>query len=432
MTNSTLKPTTALQWLAYIEALHPKSIAMGLDRVSAVASRLQLNPSFPIITVAGTNGKGSTCAMLSQIYTEAGFSVGCYTSPHLMRYNERVRINQQEISDTDLCLAFDAVETARGSIALTYFEMGTLAAMWYFCQSKLDVVVLEVGLGGRLDAVNIFEPACSIVTTIDLDHMEYLGDTREKIGFEKAGIFRPNVLAICGDENTPNSLIDYAKLIDAPLKLINRDFHVKKLMNGWQYTEAGNYFLLPNLGLQGEFQRNNAACAVCAVQYLTSIFPVKIAHIQSALQAVTLIGRFYSIDSNPHVIVDVAHNPHAALSLAHNLKTTPCSGKTIAVFAMLADKDINGVIQAVSPYIDAWLIADNHSVRGAKAQELHGKLTQHQASAKVDLFANVASALAAACVIATKNDRIIVFGSFYTVADAINYIANKKIESSID
>ncbi|PPD17842.1 MAG: bifunctional tetrahydrofolate synthase/dihydrofolate synthase [Methylotenera sp.] len=432
MTNSTLKPTTALQWLAYIEALHPKSIAMGLDRVSAVASRLQLNPSFPIITVAGTNGKGSTCAMLSQIYTEAGFSVGCYTSPHLMRYNERVRINQQEISDTDLCLAFDAVETARGNIPLTYFEMGTLATMWHFCQSKLDVVVLEVGLGGRLDAVNIFEPACSIVTTIDLDHMEYLGDTREKIGFEKAGIFRPNVLAICGDENTPNTLIDYAKLIDAPLKLINRDFHVKKLMNGWQFTEAGNDFLLPNLGLQGEFQRNNAACAVCAVQYLTSILPVKIAHIQSALQAVTLIGRFYSIDSNPRIIVDVAHNPHAALSLAHNLKTTPCSGKTIAVFAMLADKDINGVIQAVLPYIDAWLIADNHSIRGAKAQELHGKLTQHQASAQVDLFSNVASALAAACVIATKNDRIIVFGSFYTVADAIDYIANKKIESSID
>ncbi len=427
MTNSTLKPTTAQQWLAYIEALHPKSIAMGLDRVSAVASHLQLNPSFPIITVAGTNGKGSTCAMLSQIYKEAGFTVGCYTSPHLMRYNERVRINQQEISDANLCLAFDAVESARGNIALTYFEMGTLAAMWHFCQSKLDVVVLEVGLGGRLDAVNIFEPACTIVTTIDLDHMEYLGGTREKIGFEKAGIFRPNVLAICGDENTPNSLIDYAKQIDAPLKLINRDFHVKKLINGWQFTDAESDFLLPNLALQGEFQRNNAACAVCAVQYLTTILPVKITHIQSALQTVTLMGRFYSIDSNPHMIVDVAHNPHAALSLAHNLKTTPCSGKTIAVFAMLADKDINGVIQAVSPYIDAWFIADNHSARGAKAQELHDKLIQHQASAQTNLFANVASALAAACDIATKNDRIIVFGSFYTVADAIDYVASKKI-----
>lgn len=432
MTKSTPKPTTAQQWLAYIEALHPKSIAMGLDRVKAVADNLKLKPNFPIITVAGTNGKGSTCAMLSQIYTEAGFSVGCYTSPHLMRYNERVRINQQEISDADLCSAFAAVEQARGNVALTYFEMGTLAAMWHFCQSKLDVLVLEVGLGGRLDAVNIFEPACSIVTAIDLDHMEYLGDTREKIGFEKAGIFRPNVLAICGDENPPNSLIDYAKQIDAPLKLLNQDFYVKKVVNGWQYTDEKQPILLPSLGLHGAFQLNNAACAITAVQYLTPFLPVKIAHIYNALQAVSLVGRFYSVSQHPNIIVDVAHNPQAALSLAHNLQNTACAGKTLAVFAMLADKDISGVIQAVAPFIDEWFIADNHSVRGAKAPELQDKLMQHKPNAQIDLFGNVASALAAACKIATKNDRIIVFGSFYTVADAIDYMANKKINESIN
>ncbi len=422
--NATLKPTTAEQWLAYIEALHPKSIAMGLDRVRAVAQNLQLKPSFPIITVAGTNGKGSTCAMLSEIYIEAGFTVGCYTSPHLIRYNERVRINNLDISDADLCAAFAAVEKARGDVALTYFEMGTLAAMWHFCQLKVEVAILEVGLGGRLDAVNIFEPVCSIVTTIDLDHMEYLGDTREKIGLEKAGIFRPNVLAICGDINPPNSLIDYAKKINAPLSLINRDFSVKKTVNGWQYTEAGNDCLLPNLGLQGEFQLNNAACAVRAAQYLSTVLPVKTDHIQLALQQVKLIGRFYIISTHPTIIVDVAHNPHAALSLAHNLQAAPCAGNTLAVFAMLADKDINGVIQAVSPHIHQWFVADNRSVRGAKAQDLKHKLLKNEPNAKVNLFADVASALLAACDVATKNDRIIVFGSFYTVADAIDHICN--------
>jgi dihydrofolate synthase/folylpolyglutamate synthase len=428
VTNPTLKPTTVDQWLAYIEALHPKSIAMGLVRVSTVAKKLHNKPSFPIITVAGTNGKGSTCAMLSQIYTVAGYKVGCYTSPHLLRYNERVRINQQEISDSDLCAAFAAVENARGNISLTYFEMGTLAALWHFCQSKVDVAVLEVGLGGRLDAVNIFEPSCCIVTTIDLDHMEFLGDTREKIGFEKAGVFRPSVLAICGDENPPNSLMDYANQINAPLKLINRDFSVKKFTNSWQYTEKQEEFLFSNLGLQGDFQLNNAACVICAAQHLQSVLPVNITDIYKALQEVTLIGRFYSIQSNPSIIVDVAHNPHAAFSLAHNLQITTCTGRTFAVFAMLADKDIDGVIQAVSSHINHWFIADNHSARGAKALLLFEKLIQHNPNARSILYSDVISALSAACNIATKNDRIIVFGSFYTVADAIAHVSNKDIK----
>jgi dihydrofolate synthase / folylpolyglutamate synthase len=207
-----IQAKTAIEWLAYIEALHPKAIAMGLNRVKKVLEKLQLSPSFPIITVAGTNGKGSVCAMLSQIYVQAGYRVGTYTSPHIHRYNERVNINLQSISDQDLCAAFVAVEAARADVDLTYFEMGTLAAMWHFCSQKLDVAILEIGLGGRLDAVNAFEPTCSIVTTIDLDHMEFLGDTRELIGLEKAGVFRANKLAICGDENPPKSLIEYARL----------------------------------------------------------------------------------------------------------------------------------------------------------------------------------------------------------------------------
>ncbi len=423
MTDTQAKPDfkakTANEWLAYIEALHPKSIAMGLDRVKAVANKLKLNPKSPIITVAGTNGKGSVCTILSQIYTEAGYRVGCYTSPHLTKYNERVSVNLETISDLDLCTAFEAVEAKRGDIALTYFEMGTLAAMWHFCRQKLDVIILEVGLGGRLDAVNIFEPACAIVTTVDLDHMEYLGETREKIGFEKAGIYRANKLAICGDENPPASLIHYAKKIGAHLALINRDFKVEKNAQGWQYSAGDGYIQFPNLGLMGDFQLNNAACAVCVVQYLNEFLPASQANIHAALRAVKLIGRYQQIHSNPQIIVDVAHNPHAAKSLAQNLQANSCSGRTLAVFAMLADKDIEGVINAVKPHISAWYIANTHNPRGAKAVDLNNSLQKLTKNSAIHLFANVNAAIDSACKDATKNDRIIVFGSFYTVADAI-------------
>ena len=436
MTNTTPKPSTASEWLAYIEALHPKSIAMGLDRVKIVADKLQLQPNFPIITVAGTNGKGSVCAMLSQIYAQAGYSVGCYTSPHLIRYHERVSINNQTISDDDLCSAFAAVEAARGEVALTYFEMGTLAAMWHFCRQNLDIVILEVGLGGRLDAVNIFEPTCAIVTTIDLDHMEYLGDTREKIGFEKAGIYRAKKLAICGDENPPQSLLDYAKKIGANLQLIKRDFQVKKTAQktaqGWQYAAGGVHLQLPNLGLAGDFQLNNAACAVHAVQRLNDILPVPQANIHAALRAVKLIGRFQQIHSLPAILVDVAHNPHAATSLAHNLQAMPCNGRTLAVFAMLRDKDIEGVICALTGEIDAWYLADNQSPRGAKASDLQKILLQLANKSPIQLFADVGAAMDAAYKNAAKNDRIIVFGSFYTVADAIASKYNSVQGAQVD
>jgi dihydrofolate synthase/folylpolyglutamate synthase len=417
--NTQAQPRTAIEWLAYIEALHPKSIAMGLDRVKTVVNKLQLNPIFPIITVAGTNGKGSVCAMLGQIYVQSGYRVGCYTSPHLNRYNERVSVNLQHISDDDLCAAFAAVEAARGDVALTYFEMGTLAAMWHFCRQNLDVCILEVGLGGRLDAVNIFEPTCAIVTAIDLDHMEYLGDTREKIGFEKAGIFRTNKLAICGDENPPQSLLDYAVKIGANLQLINSDFSVQKTAQGWNYKAGEQVLPLPNLGLTGDFQRNNAACAICAVQHLSEILPALQPNIHAALRAVNLEGRFQQIHANPCIIVDVAHNPQAAKSLAHNLQSSACPGKTLAVLGMLADKDMEGVIDAMADEIDAWYLADIHSPRGAQANDLQKILLKQTKKSPMQLFANVGAALDSACKNAAKNDRIIVFGSFYTVADAI-------------
>jgi dihydrofolate synthase / folylpolyglutamate synthase len=416
VTGSTQMPVTLNAWLAYIEALHPKSIAMGLDRVKVVANLLKLNPTFPIITIAGTNGKGSTCAMLEAIYSHAGYRVGSYSSPHLLRYNERVRVNQQEISDEGLCEAFSAVEAVRGDIELTYFEMGTLAAVWYFINQGLDVAILEVGMGGRLDAVNAFESTCAIVTSIDLDHMEYLGDTREKIGFEKAGIYRSNKLAICGDENPPQSLIAFSNVIGANLQLIGRDFAVKKTLEGWQYIAANDHLAMPPLSLQGDFQLNNAACVIRAVMHLQHLLPVSEVNIHNALSTVTLIGRFYKVQSNPSIFVDVAHNPQAAKSLSHNLQTDACSGRTLAVFAMLADKDIGGVISALKPQISAWYLADLHNMRGAKASDLQDKL---EGVVAVKTFINVDSALKAACNDAVKNDRIIIFGSFYTVADAI-------------
>jgi len=262
VSNPLAKPHSVDGWLAYIEALHPKSIAMGLERVSIVAQRLalfQVNPRPTIITVAGTNGKGSSCAMLEHIYTAAGFRVGCYTSPHLLRYQERVRVNRQEISDQDLCLAFSAVEMARQEVELTYFEMGTLAAVWHFAQQALDVLVLEVGLGGRLDAVNIFDADCAIVTNIDLDHMEYLGDTREKIGLEKAGVYRAQQIAICGDRTPPQSLLDYAVSIGARVHCIQHAFEVQGHSAGWSYRDSNGTLNIPPLSLTGVFQQDNAA-----------------------------------------------------------------------------------------------------------------------------------------------------------------------------
>jgi dihydrofolate synthase / folylpolyglutamate synthase len=424
VTNTAAKPNNATEWLAYIEALHPKSISMGLDRVKTVRDKLALNLHFPVITVAGTNGKGSVCAMISQIYVQAGYRVGCYTSPHIHRYNERVSVNLQNISDDDLCIAFEAVEAARcsvesGDVALTYFEMGTLAAIWHFCRQKLDVCILEVGLGGRLDAVNVLEPDCAIVTTVDLDHMEYLGDTREQIGFEKAGIFRANKLAICGDENPPSRLINHAKQIGAKLALIGHDFTVKETAHGWQYLANNVQLQLPKLGLMGDFQLSNAACAVHAVLHLNEKLAVPVASIHAALRAVSLSGRFQQIQINPQVIVDVAHNPHAATSLAKNLKVSFCTGKTLAVLGMLRDKDMDGVISAVSDEIDAWYLADIHTARGAKARDLQLQLLKQAKQKPIKLFSDVTAALAAACKDAAKNDRIIVFGSFYTVAEAM-------------
>ncbi|HYN55453.1 MAG TPA: Mur ligase family protein, partial [Methylotenera sp.] len=298
-------PNTLAAWLSYIESLHPKSIAMGLERVKRVIDCLHCKPEFSIITVAGTNGKGSTCAMLEQIYKQAGYQVGCYTSPHLLRYNERVRVNCIEVSDEALCNAFAAVETARLetakedvngiAIQLTYFEVGTLAAMWHFMRTGIDIAILEIGLGGRLDAVNAFEPSCAIVTSVDLDHQEFLGNTRESIGFEKAGVYRKSVPAICGDINPPATLINYATEIQADFKCILRDFSYEVIEDSWEYLTKNVVHRFPIPALTGSYQLNNAACAVTAVDSLRFKLPVSNDAVAKAMREVTLAGRFQTV-----------------------------------------------------------------------------------------------------------------------------------------
>ncbi|HEY8118039.1 MAG TPA: bifunctional tetrahydrofolate synthase/dihydrofolate synthase [Methylophilaceae bacterium] len=411
-------------WLTYIEALHPKSIAMGLDRVDEVRQRLNLYPTFPLITVAGTNGKGSTCAMLERIYHEAGYRVGSYSSPHLLRYNERVRISCQEISDNELCSAFAAVETARQSTLLTYFEFGTLAAMCHFMQAGLDLAILEVGLGGRLDAVNIFDPDCTIVTSIDLDHMDFLGSSRESIGYEKAGIFRQGIAAICGDPDPPASLLRHAAETGADLSQIQQDFSFTTATDGtWAYVAGDTKIAqLPIPALRGAFQLYNAACVVTAVRVLQARLPISTDQIAAGLHNVSLAGRFQVCRQNPQVILDVAHNPHASDALAENLKQQPCKGRTFAVFAMLSDKDITGVINALQEEIDIWYVAGIEHPRGASADQLV-ELIHHQVpDNQLHKYPNVTSAFAQACIDAGENDRIVVFGSFFTVADIMRVL----------
>lgn len=409
-------PRDLAGWLEYIEALHPASIAMGLERVELVRQRLNLTPTFPLLIVTGTNGKGSTCAMLESIYQAAGHRVGCYTSPHFVRFNERVRISGNEVADDDLVRAFAAVEQARQDVALTYFEFGTLAAVWHMVATGVDVGILEVGLGGRLDAVNVFEPVCSIVTSVDLDHMDFLGNDRESIGREKAGVYRAKLPAIYGDDAPPASLLAYAAELNADLRLIQRDFGYSITPAGWRYLAEGQDIELPLPALAGDFQLNNAACVINAVLALATQLPVTLEQMRQGLLQVKLNGRFQRVDHHPELILDVAHNPHAAAALASNLQRFPAAGRTLAVFSMLADKDIAGVLQIIAPFVDAWYVARVENARGAAADQLLSLISalDHGQAAG---FADLGEAYRQACNDAGENDRILVFGSFFTVAD---------------
>ena len=415
------RPATLAAWLAYLETLHPKTIALGLERVKEAHARMEATLACPIVTVTGTNGKGSTCAMLESILRSAGYRTGLYSSPHLLCYNERVRIGGEPQDDAAIVEAFHAVENARGDVALTYFEYGTLAALHAFARAKLDVAILEVGLGGRLDAVNIVDADVAVVTTIDLDHMDYLGLTRESIAFEKAGIFRAGRPAVCAEPDPPSTLVAHARDIGAPLFRIGRDFGYSAADGQWRYWgPGGERFGLPIPALRGAYQLANAATALAALGLLNDRLHIPANAVREGLCTVRLSGRFHVLPGRPAIVLDVAHNPHAARALAATLATMAYFPQTIAVFGMLADKDIAGVIAAVGARIDRWFVATVPGPRGASADALRKELASAGiAPEAIRTFDDIETAFAAAREAAGEADRIIVFGSFLTVAAAL-------------
>lgn len=411
-------------WLQHLESLHPRGqagIELGLDRVQAVKDKLGIRQSFPVITVAGTNGKGSVCAMLERILVSAGFRVGLYTSPHLIRYNERVRIDGRDASDEALMRAFEKVEVARGDVPLTYFEFGTLAAWLVFEEAQPDVVILEVGLGGRLDAVNAFDTDCAILTSIDMDHMDYLGDNREAIGREKAGIFRAGKPGIVGDPLPPKSVLEAGLALGSDLKLHGRDFGI---IGGdrsqWQFwSKKGKRPALAYPGLRGANQLLNAAAVLMALECLHERLPVSMGAIRQGLITVELPGRFQVVPGKPAIVLDVAHNPQAAAVLDDNLSNMGYFPETWAVFGMLADKDMAGVIKHLAGRVDHWLPCSLPGPRAASADDLAGALAAAGVKGDIPRFNSPAEAFAHAREHAGEDDRIVAFGSFLTVADAI-------------
>jgi dihydrofolate synthase/folylpolyglutamate synthase len=428
------RPTTLAAWLAYLEMLHPKAIALGLERVRAVFERMGIvRPdgtasdrtgmmlACPILTVTGTNGKGSTCALLESMLLSAGHRTGLYTSPHLISYNERVRIGGEEVADDQLIDAFNAVEDARADVPLTYFEYGTLAALWLFARAELDAVVLEVGLGGRLDAVNIVDADIAVVTSVDLDHMDYLGPTREDIGREKAGIFRAGRPVVCAEPSPPATMIAHARVLAAPVTLIGRDYGYRTDGAQWEYWgPGGRRFGLPHPALRGAIQLVNAATAIAALDLLRDHLHVSAGAVRDGLVSVQLAGRFQVLPGRPAVVLDVAHNPHAARVFAAALGTMGYHPETIAVFGIFADKDIAGVINAMRPRIDRWHVATLPGPRGAGAVAVRAELRRAGVAPEgISAFDDVGAAFRAARERAGEADRIIVFGSFLTVAAAL-------------
>jgi len=410
-------------WLRYVERQHPQAIAMGLDRVEAVRRQMGLAFDCPIIVVGGTNGKGSTCAMLEAVLRIAGYKTGLYTSPHLLRYSERVRLSGVEATDEALAEGFAAVEAARGEVPLTYFEFGTLAAAWLFARDRPDALVLEVGLGGRLDAVNVFDADCAVLTSIGIDHVDYLGGTRESIGREKAGIFRAGRPAVVADAHPPQSVLDAASALGARLLLIGRDFRCRADGAQWVFESPdGRHLTLAHPALRGAMQLRNAGAALAALETLRERLPVAMQDVRRGLAEVTLPGRFQVLPGRPQVVLDVAHNPEAAGVLAANLGASGFSPETIAVLGMLRDKDIEGVLRAIAGRITRWHLATLDGPRGAGAKVLECALRAAGAVAPATRHPSVAAALAAARAEAGEGDKIVVFGSFLTVAEAMAHI----------
>lgn len=412
------------EWLAHCERLHPKTIDLGLERVREVAQRLELRFHCPVVTVAGTNGKGSTCAMLEAIALQAGYRTGVYTSPHLVHFEERCRIAGEIVQPQQLVPHFERVEMARAGATLTYFEFTTLAILDLMASSNLDVAILEVGLGGRLDAVNVIDTDCAVVTSIDLDHMDYLGPDRESIGREKAGILRERKPAIVSDPVPPHSLLQYANALGADLWLLGRDFNFAGDKQQWSWAGRGRRY--PGLAypaLRGANQLLNASGVLAALEALRPQLPVTAQAIRNGLAMVELPGRFQIVPGQPTLVLDVAHNPHSVAALAANLDAMGFYPTTHAVFGAMGDKDLAPMLAKMGPLVDRWYFTDLPTPRAARAQDLLQRWQAQPGRREVPASTHThpEDALAAAVAAAEPADRILVFGSFYTVGGVLQH-----------
>jgi dihydrofolate synthase/folylpolyglutamate synthase len=420
---------TLAEWLAWQESLHVTDIALGLDRCRRVAAELGLAPpNHPLVTVAGTNGKGSSVAMLENIWRGAGYRVGTYSSPHLLAYNERIRIDGLAASDTQICCAFERIERARRSIPLTYFEFGTLAALVLFEDAELDAIILEVGLGGRLDAVNIIDPDVSLITTIGIDHVEYLGDTRDMIGREKAGIMRAGRPTICSDADMPATVAERARELGVPLEVLGQSYRFSDDGDRWGWwtgdTVVGD---LPKPALAGRYQLRNAAGVLRVIHALEDRLPVTVNSICEGLRTVSLRGRFQRVAGAVEHVLDVAHNAQAAEQFVNTLKELPSVRRTFVVVGMLKAKDHRSVFEHLASITDEWHLATLDAGRGASSSALRTTLETMGVRKPVVCYDDVLSAYKAVVSLAAKGDRIVAVGSFLVVSEVLKALAAKNL-----
>jgi dihydrofolate synthase / folylpolyglutamate synthase len=432
-----LVPSTVEQWLAYQAQVHPRAIDLSLERLTEVLARLQWRrPQLPVITVAGTNGKGSVVAICASILAAAGCKVGTFTSPHLRDYRERIRVADRNVEDAQLIAAFERIERARGGIGLTFFEYNTLAALLILEAARLDAWILEVGMGGRLDAVNVVDPDVAVVVSIGFDHMEFLGRSLDEIAREKAGIFRPGRAAVIGSRDPPSVLEATATSLGAPLKRLGLEFDYSRSARSWHYR--GPRWDLPGLpppALRGDKQYENAATAIAALEELRLPAPVSAFAVAQGLIDVRLVGRFQVIRGDetagadarrPTWILDVAHNPAAARVLAGNLRSLPVQGRTLAICGILGDKDAGGIIEELADGIDAWYFVSTDGERGSTGESLAARFGRRvagpDAGSQAAAYESIPAACEAALAAAHPIDRIVVFGSFHTVGPALDWL----------
>ncbi|MDH3639299.1 MAG: bifunctional tetrahydrofolate synthase/dihydrofolate synthase [Gammaproteobacteria bacterium] len=419
---------TLSDWLAYIETVHRRSIDMGLDRVRMVLTRLVTPwPEFAVVSIAGTNGKGSTTAMLDAILRESGYIVGRYTSPHLVHYRERICVNGNPVSEAELCAVFADIESARGDIPLTYFEFSTLAALLLFKQRSVDIAVLEVGMGGRMDAVNVMDADVAVITNVAIDHVKWLGASREHIAVEKAGIMRPTRPVIFVEPVPPQSVLRLASEVNAQLFLLTRDFGFADHGDSWDWWGPSRRIdQLPRPNITGDIQVQNAAGVMMAVDRLQSRCPIPEAAIARGLRSVVIHGRFQLMVGPPEIVLDVAHNVAAAQVLAENLDAYPTVGRTLAVLGLMRDKDVEAIVENLAARISRWFVGTIDDPRGATAGEVGKRvgatLIQKRATNQISEYSSVRRAFLAARAVASEQDRILVFGSFHAVGDILGLL----------